>query len=283
MTSSENPEVAKQKAFSLGATDFVTKPFQATDMRARARSYAQLNLTTRLLKEQTTIDELTGAANLRGLQNQLEKEISFIAKHQCSLSLLTVEIDNYKNLFVSMGRSSAEKIIRHIGQLIINTFRKGDTVARTGLARFSVSMPLVKKENAMEVANKICQTVESFRARLNGKRLNLTVSAGIVSFNPDDSMTPEVLIDMAAKALLKAKALGTSQLYASIPEDFPELRQRTFSVDALLQQIQEGDELVVADQLDDAIAKLVPLISLLSNEQKQRLLTIHNRQKFLRR
>ena len=276
MTSAENPELAKQKAFSLGATDFVTKPFQATDMQARARSYAQLNLTTKLLKEQTTIDELTGASNLRGLKNQLERDIAFAAKHQCSLSLLTVEIDNYKNLFVSMGRSSAEKIIRRIGQTVINSFRKGDTVARTGLARFSVSMPLVKKENAMEIANKICQTVESFKARLNGKRLPLTVSAGIISFNPDESIGPDAMIDMAHKALIKAKELGTSQLYAATFEDFPGLRRRSFSIDALLEQIEDGNELVVADQLNDAVAKLAPLLSLLSNEQKQRLIMSHH-------
>jgi diguanylate cyclase (GGDEF)-like protein len=275
MTGAENPEIAKQKAFSLGATDFITKPFGATDIRARARSYAQLNLTTKNLREQTTIDDLTGLYNQRGFDKQLEKELSFVSRHNYYISIMTVEIDNYKDLFISMGRTSTEKIIKSIAHALKNTLRKEDTIARTGLARFTVSMPLVKQENALEMANKICQTVESFKAKLNGKRLPLTVSAGVVSFEPDDSIIPDQLIDMADLALEKAASLGASQLYLMNLEDYLKLHHKngnSFSIDTLLEKVSQGEEIVVADQLDEALDHLAPLFSLLSNEQKQRIL-----------
>ncbi|MGH1487473.1 MAG: GGDEF domain-containing response regulator [Cellvibrionaceae bacterium] len=276
MTGAENPEIAKQKAFSLGATDFITKPFGATDIRARARSYAQLNLTTKALREQTTIDDLTGLLNRRGFDKQLDKEIAFVSRHQYYLSVMSVEIDNYKDLFISMGRSSTEKIIKSIAQALQKTLRKEDTIARAGLARFTVSMPLVERDNALEMANKICQTVESFKAKLKGKRLPLTVSAGVASFEPGDEMTPDTIIDMTDIALGKASELGASQLYLMGIADYVGSHHKngkSLSIDTLLEKVSMGEDIVIADQLDAALDHLAPLFSLLSNEQKQRILS----------
>lgn len=275
MTGAENPEIAKQKAFSIGATDFITKPFGATDIRARARSYAQLNLTTKVLREQATIDDLTGFFNQRGFNQQLEKEISFVSRHKHPICVMTVEIDNYKCLFVSMGHSRTEKIIKSIAKTLKSTLRKEDSTSRTGLARFTVSMPLVEKDTALEMANKICQTVESFKATLNGKRLPLTVSAGVVSAQPENNVKPEALTDIANNALEKATKLGVSQLYLMTMEDFLKANPnnaQTVSIDALLQQLRKGNEAAVAPKLEKAVETLAPLLALLSNEQKQRLL-----------
>lgn len=276
MTSAENPEIAKQKAIAMGATDFITKPFTPADIRARAQSYAQLNLTTEVLKKQTTIDELTGTLNKRGLLAQLEKEVAFVTRHKYPMSIMSIEIDNYKDLFISIGRNNSESVIRRTGQLLKNILRKEDTISRTGLAKFSVTMPLVIKENAMEVANKICQNVESFKAKLNGKRLPLTVSAGIIAFEPSEEIMSDDIFEMTDAALTKAKSLGASQLYVLTNLEYQQQihkNGKNFSIDHLLEQLEEGNELVVAKNLDSAIERLAPLYNLLSNRQKQRLLS----------
>lgn len=275
MTGAENPETAKQKAFSLGATDFITKPFRATDIKARARSYAQLSLTTKALREQTTIDNLTGLLNRKGFDKQLEREIAFVTRHQYYLGVMSVEIDNYKNLFITMGRSSTEKIIQSIAQTLQKNLRKEDTIARTGLVRFTVSMPLVERDKALEMANKICRTVESFKAKLKGKKLPLTVSAGVASLEPGDEMTPNSIIDMTDVALSKATELGTSQLYLIDMANYMSLQhknEKALSIDSLLEKVGMGEDIVIANQLDAALDQLAPLFSLLSHEQKQRIL-----------
>jgi diguanylate cyclase (GGDEF)-like protein len=282
MTGAENPDIAKQKAISLGATDFITKPFNATDIRARARSYAQLSSETKNLKERVTIDSLTGLLNQRGFYNQLEKEIAFISRHQYSFCMMTIEIDRYKKLFVNMGRNSAEKIIQHIAKMLKLAMRKEDTIARTGLARFSVSMPLIDNHNALEIANKICGIVESFKAKLNGKRLPLTVSAGIISIDPENEVNPDQLFEMADDALQKATSLGESQLHLLTMDEFyskPLNGSHThngsgLSIDSLIEKVNSGEDLIVADQLDAALEQLAPLLSLLSNEQKQRVISL---------
>ena len=280
MTGAENPEQAKEKAFSIGATDFITKPFDATDIRARAKSYAQLNMTTQNLREQTTLDDLTGLLNQRGLDAQIEKELSFVSRHQYPFSIMAIELDNHRGLFTSVGKTSIDKIIKSIGHTLKNSLRKEDTIARTGLARFSVSMPMVEKQNALEMANKICQVIESYKATLNGKRLPLTVSAGIISSEPNDfnsvkKLTPSLFNKLANKALGKAAHIGPSQLFLlSMSEHLDsDLNGQSLSIDTLLEKVERGDDIIIADQLDDVLHRLAPLLALLSNEQKQRILT----------
>lgn len=276
MTGAENPEIAKQKAFSLGATDFITKPFNPTDIRARAHSYAKLLSTNKKLRRKTTIDELTGLLNPRGFHQQLQKEMAFTARHHYQISVISVEIDNYKDLFISMGRRGTESLIKRIGEILSKTLRKEDTIARTGLARFDISMPLVNKDNAMEMGNKICQNVEMIKATLGGKRLKLTVSAGISTLAPDNTHEPAHLTNASNEALSRATQLGQSQIYLLSVADYLKANQlngKSISIDNLLEHVNKGEEHLIADQLNEALDHLAPLIALLSNEQKQKILT----------
>jgi len=276
MTGAENPEIAKQKALNLGATDFITKPFNATDIRARALSYAKLSSATKELREKTTIDDLTGLLNAKGFHHQLDKEIAFATRHSYEISAIRVEIDNYKDLFISMGRRGTEQLIKRVSEIIAKGLRKEDTIARVGLAKFCVSMPLVSKNHAMEMANKICQNIETLKATLHGKRLTLTVSAGISYFEPEKGSHPKQLINAAQDALERAMALGKSQIYLLTVNDHTKDSKsdsKPVSIDELINQINKGDGHLVATKLNNAIDQLAPLMALLSHEQKQKILT----------
>ncbi len=275
-TGAGNPESAKQKAFSMGATDFVTKPFNATDIKARARSYAQLREQNRSLKEHATIDELTGLLNLRGLQLQLEKELSFAARHESNLTMIAIEVDHYKDLFVRIGREGTEKVVKRVSRVLEDTFRKEDSIARVGLARYVVSMPMALTENAMELANRICHTIETLKAKLDGKRIKITVSIGVSSVQVDSDMDANTLLGVSIEALERASAFGASQIHELTLEEYREKLEdeakRSLSIDNLLEQIETGNQLAIAGQLDNAIERLGPLLRLLSDQQAQNLL-----------
>jgi len=243
MTGAENPEIAKQKALNLGATDFITKPFNATDIRARALSYAKLSSATKELREKTTIDDLTGLLNAKGFHHQLDKEIAFATRHSYEISAIRVEIDNYKDLFISMGRRGTEQLIKRVSEIIAKGLRKEDTIARVGLAKFCVSMPLVSKNHAMEM---------------------------------EKGSHPKQLINAAQDALERAMALGKSQIYLLTVNDHTKDSKsdsKPVSIDELINQINKGDGHLVATKLNNAIDQLAPLMALLSHEQKQKILT----------
>lgn len=276
-TGADNPEVAKQKAFALGATDFITKPFDATQMKARARSYAQYRKANKQLKEQTTLDLLTGLMNAKGLYQQLEKEISFVSRHNSSLTVMSIEIDSFKDLFIRIGRSGAETIINKVAGVLVEAVRKEDTVARTGVANFAVTMPLTPSENALELADRICQTVEAFKAKLDGKRIKITVSIGVCVVEPETQTDIDTVLCVADEALERAANLGRSQLYQMTINDYKrmlaELEKYSMSIDGLLEKVANGEHNDVVPVLDAALDRLAPLLTLLSNEQKQRVFT----------
>jgi two-component system cell cycle response regulator len=278
MTGAENPDIAKEKALSLGATDFITKPFEnVADIRILAQSYVKIH-NEKNREHKITTDALTGMLNQWGFNSQLDKEIAFTSRHRYNISLMTIEIDRYKELFISMGRSSTEILIKRIAEVITNNVRKEDSIARTGLARFTISVPLLQQQSTLEMANKICLIVETIKAKLNGKPLKLTVSIGICTMTGDDEVTSDTLNDISIGALKKAHNLGISQIYSLNANEYYETharsKKRSLSIDALIDNINNGKENEVAKDIDEAIEQLQPLIAFLSNAQKQRLISL---------
>ncbi len=275
-TGAGNPESAKQKAFSLGATDFVTKPFHATDIKARARSYAKFREQNRSLKEHATIDSLTDLLNHRGLRLQLEKELSFAARHESNLTMIAIEVDHYKDLFVRIGREGTEKVIKRVAKVLDETFRKEDSIARVSLARYVVSMPMALTENALEMANRICHTIETLKAKLDGKRIKITVSIGVSSVQVDSDTEADTLIGLSIEALERASNVGASQILELSLEDYQKHldaeARKALSVDHVLELIKSGDDHAAAGHLDAALERLVPLFRLLSDQQVQEIL-----------
>ncbi len=279
LTGADNSREAEEKALSMGATDFICKPFKANDIKMRARSLANYQRATQVLKEQTTLDSLTGLHNKRGLALQLEGDISLVTRHQEDMAVMVVELDSFKDLFVRIGRSGAEAIVKKVAKVLQKSLRKEDTVARTGLSCFVLSLPMAKSESANELAIRICQTVEAFKVILNSKSIRITVSVGLCVMRPNRKTVADVdtLLDAAYESHQKAVALGRGQIYELSIEEYIRQKEKekaqAISIDLLLEQIQQGEVEEVATHLDAVLNKLGPLLILLSNEQKQRLIT----------
>ncbi len=281
-TGAGNPESAKQKAFSLGATDFVTKPFNGTDIKARARSYAKMREQNKSLKENSTIDELSGLLNYRGLCMQLDKEISFAARHEANLTMIAIEVDHYKDLFVRIGRQGTEKVVKRVARVLEDTFRKEDSISRVSLARYVVSMPMAMSENALDMASRICHTIESLKARLDGKRIKITVSIGVSSVQVVDSdLEPKTLVGLATEAMTRASSIGASQIYEMDLKEYEHILEeeakKSLSIDYILDQIETGNESSIAYQFDSAVDRLEPLLRCFSDEQYDKLNAIRQK------
>ncbi len=246
-------------------------------MMARARSYAQYRKANRKLKEQTTIDLLTGLVNIKGLRQQLEKELSFVHRHAAGITVMSIGIDGFKDLFIRIGRAGAEAIIKKVGTVLMDSVRKEDTVARSGVHNFTVTMPLTQGENALELADRICQKVEAFKAKLEGKRIKITVSIGVCVVEPHSEADLDTVLSVSEEALYCANQLGRSQLYQLTVNEYKrrlaEQEKHTMSIDALLDKINGNEQNEVLPVLDVALERLSPLIRLLSNEQKQRVIS----------
>ena len=274
VTSAENDDQAKEQALSQGATDFITKPFNSTDLRARALAHANFRRTARALEKSTNLDALTELGNKQFFRDQLHKDISFISRHNQDLAVVFVEIYDFKNLFLKIGRQGADSVVKQIAKVLKASVRKEDSVARLGLARFAMSLPTARPEGAVSLAQRICDKIASFRATLKGEALNIRVSMGVFTLSRGSRPSVDSVFKEAETALLEALDTGASQVIhrEGKADEAPKRRlpAASISVDQVLDSL--GGATRVSDSIiNDVLEKLAVLWPLLSAEQKAAL------------
>lgn len=274
VTGAENDDEAKEQALSQGATDFITKPFNSTDLRARALAHANFRRTAQALEKSTNLDALTQLGNQQFFEEQLHKDVSFISRHNQDLAVVLVEIYDFKNLFLKIGRQGSDSVVKQIAKVLKNAVRKEDTVARLGLARFAMSLPTAKPEGAVSLANRICEKIAGFRATLKGEALNIRVSMGVFTLARGSRPGVDVVLSECETALQVALEKGASEVIdrQGKPDETPKRRPApaSVSVDQVLDSLA-GATSVSDSIIDDVLGRLSSLWPLLSPEQKQAL------------
>ena len=273
VTGAENDDEAKEEALSQGATDFITKPFNSTDLRARALAHANFTKTAQTLQQNTNVDALTTLGNQQYFEGQLQKDISFISRHHQDLAVLMVEIDDFNNLFLKIGRQGADSVIKQIAKVLRRSVRKEDTVARLSLSQFAVSLPTAKPDGAARLAARICEKVNAFKATLQGEALSISVSIGVFALARGSRPRTDKVLEDVSVALREALELGTSNVVMRQGKSDPSPKKRysssaSISVDQLLDALSSAGS--ISDSiLEEALERLTPLLDALNEKQKQ--------------
>lgn len=153
-----------------------------------------------------TIDEKTGIYNNKFFNQLAEIEISK-AKRGMPLSLLIIDIDNFKKLNDTYGHLTGDKILENIAQALKKSVRKYDIYSRFGGEEFFVLLPNTIIKRAVIVANRIRKNIEQFPLF---KRYKITISGGVSQYKKNDSLSK--LSNRADKALYKAKHKGKNRI-----------------------------------------------------------------------
>lgn len=162
------------------------------------------------LKFLATIDSLSGIYNRAEFMNLAKKEFAWAKTNNEELSLLIMDLDNFKNINDSFGHAAGDEMIREIGNIILTSFRKTDIAGRIGGEEFAVVLRNASLEEAKIVAEKFRETVASRKVIYEGQEISSTVSIGVAAIRgkTDDISNVEDILKMADDALYKAKANG---------------------------------------------------------------------------
>jgi two-component system cell cycle response regulator len=207
---------SKVRGLDLGAVDFITKPFDIVELKARLRSALRVQHLIQMIAQRAQIDGLTGLWNRAYFDRRLNDEFSEAVRHGRPLSLMIVDIDNFKQTNDQYGHLFGDMVIERFAQ-ILSSGRASDVAARYGGEEFGIILPNIAAVEAAEVA-------ERYRAQLEAitwsdhPGLVVTGSFGICDLDRlGTPSTVDRLFATADAALYRAKQDGRNRVVVAEP------------------------------------------------------------------
>lgn len=157
------------------------------------------------------LDQMTGLYNYRFFYHRLQEEIRTAARDGQKLSLLYLDIDDFKRFNTKHGHLFGDCVLRECARLLKQSVRETDITVRYGGDEFVALLPGVDREEARQVADRVSSAVAGyvFRGIDPGQEERVSVSTGVATF-PDDASTPDELISAADKAMYEIKRGGSA-------------------------------------------------------------------------
>ncbi len=177
-----------------------------------------LETANRRLKHLVGVDALTGIANRRHFDRALEREVRRARRDAQPLSLVFLDLDEFKLFNDSYGHTRGDEVLRKVAQTLDETFRRGgDLVARYGGEEFAVVLPGVDGRRAGLYAERLRRRIWRLSIPYNASQLTdrVTISGGVATVYPPAIVTPDDLLFAADKALYRAKCLGRNRIVTS--------------------------------------------------------------------
>ena len=206
------------RGFDLGANDWLLRPLDPMELRARARNQIRRKFYQDRLRsdlghalEMALTDPLTGFYNQRYLTRHLHSLLA--AGQPNGLAVLMLDIDHFKQVNDRWGHQVGDAALTLIAQTLRSRVRVFDSIARYGGEEFVVVMPGTGELDALSAAERLRGAVEELRfVPEAGLSHHLTVSVGVACCAPASATTPERLIQAADNALYVAKRAGRNRV-----------------------------------------------------------------------
>lgn len=215
------------RAFAVGATDYLTKPIHLAVLRQRVRRiiqqsqlYQKLEIANRELQRLASLDGLTGVANRRRFDEYLDAEWRRLTREKLPLSLILCDIDFFKKYNDTYGHQAGDACLRRVSDALRFCARRSvDLVARYGGEEFAIVLPNTTDIGASLVAEEIRTVVNALEIAhaQSAVSQHVTLSLGVACMQPTTNTSPSNLIASADAALYKAKAAGRNMYFPRIP------------------------------------------------------------------
>jgi diguanylate cyclase (GGDEF)-like protein len=249
-------EEAKEKALALGATDFITKPFNSIDVLARAKAHSTNQIKTQalvqnniLLAQSTTIDSTTGLGNKLYFLEKIKQDLSFSRRHRLPLSLIIFELAEYNNIFIKNGKKVSEKIIEQVAKPISNALRSEDGIARVSASQIVVTLLSTAGGNAQALCERVSDHVGKMNFLISGRRLEVSLRYGAYTPTAEEALTAEETLSRLIASLGMEKLERKETEVELSP---PRSGQTVDAEDDRVEGADHLDALRVLQKLDDA-------------------------------
>lgn len=204
-TSTDN----KIRGLDIGAIDYITKPFDPAELRARIRASLRTNALVDLLSKKALIDGLTGLWNRTHLDNRLTTEHAHARRYNTHLSCIMADVDHFKNVNDTYGHAFGDDVLRKVAATLTSTCRVDDIICRYGGEEFAILLPGTPHTDAMSLAERLRGAIEALTFTHHDTPVKITCSFGVANLG---EIVPPSILELADSALYRAKRSGRNRV-----------------------------------------------------------------------
>ncbi len=206
------------RGFEAGAHDFVSKPFDPVELRARVRAAVRMSKLVELIEQKAQIDGLTGLSNRGHFDVRLAEEFARARRYRNPMSIVLFDIDFFKKLNDNYGHAFGDIVLQEVAEVTRETARNTDLAARYGGEEFVVILPEQDMVGARIFAERLRINLEALRLVYKEAIIPVTASFGVSSFGAAYASQNEMLI-AADQALYAAKRSGRNRVCVAPQSD----------------------------------------------------------------
>jgi diguanylate cyclase (GGDEF)-like protein len=203
------------RGLSLGAVDYITKPFKEAIVKLRVRTHLELKQQRDLLGRLSSIDGLTGIPNRRAFDDRLDTEWRRAIRVQNQLTLAMIDIDHFKPFNDNYGHVEGDACLRRVAETLDAGANRGeDFMARYGGEEFVLLSGSAEQAGMASLVEKLRAAIEALRIPHCASSVApwVTVSIGAALCRPTPEMQPTDLVELADAELFTAKRLGRNRV-----------------------------------------------------------------------
>jgi two-component system cell cycle response regulator len=203
------------RGLSAGADDYMTKPVNLLELKARLQTGLRiLELEDKLLesrqelKEMAAHDSLTGLWNRSSILEFLEDELEKSRRERSSIGVIMIDVDHFKRINDTFGHAVGDQVLNRIADCLKTNIRRYNKIGRYGGDEMVVVLPDCQKDHLEKIAERLRASVARHRFKTEPGALKVTISCGGASSESFQHATLRQLLQASDRALYEAKAKG---------------------------------------------------------------------------
>ena len=225
---------SKVEGLEAGADDYITKPIDFPELKARVRSMLRIKRLQEALEERerelleanerlrhmSQTDALTGLDNRRHLEERIDEMFAHAKRLDEPFSCVMCDLDKFKTVNDTFGHQAGDAVLKQFARILDEAAREIDRVGRYGGEEFMLLLPDALPEDAVTFAERVRQHVEGHTFTFEGGSSQLTVSSGVAGWPHPSISNCDALVRSADEALYVAKRTGRNRVVLFDSEEF---------------------------------------------------------------